>query len=168
MNALHEYLSADQLGKLRTAYDRDAMLAAMSTALPALVPHSSEYTGIIEKAFYPKGRRDDAASPEPFSLSIRERELCLLVLLATHQAQYNLAVHIYLGLMEDISPLDISNLLLLTGIYSGVPALATGVRTAALTLRALEQAVTRNVREPADHRLDPVSILQVLKGAFPF
>jgi alkylhydroperoxidase/carboxymuconolactone decarboxylase family protein YurZ len=168
MNALHDYLSEDQLTRLRAAYDREEMLAAMGTPMPTLVPHSREYIDAIEHAFYPRGRRDDAASIEPFSLSIRERELCLLVLLATHQAQYNLAVHIYLGLMESISTQDISNLLLLAGIYSGVPALATGVRTAALTLRTLEKATTANVREPADNPLNPVSILAILKVAFPY
>ena len=59
-------------------------------------------------------------------------------------------------------------MLLLAGIYSGVPALATGVRTAALTLRTLEKATAANVREPGDNPLNPVSILEILKIAFPY
>ena len=58
-------------------------------------------------------------------------------------------------------------MLLLAGIYSGVPALA-GVRTAALTLRTLEKATAANVREPGDNPLNPVSILEILKIAFPY
>jgi alkylhydroperoxidase/carboxymuconolactone decarboxylase family protein YurZ len=168
MRALHEYVTEEQLRRLRAGYNRKEMLAALGAPLPTLLPRSREYIDAIEHAFYPKDGADSVSSPEPFTLSIRERELCLIVLLSTHHSQHNLAVHIYLGLMEGISPQEIGNLLLLNGVYSGVPAFANGLRTAAMTLIALARAATENTAEPADNPLNPVAILERLKAVFPY
>jgi alkylhydroperoxidase/carboxymuconolactone decarboxylase family protein YurZ len=167
VNALHEYLSNDQLRRLRAAYDRTEMLTAIGVPLPALLPRSRQYIDTIEDAFYSK-ETGAAASAEIGSLSVRERELCLLVLLATHHSQHNLGIHVYLGLMEGISPREIGSVFLLTAIYSGEPVLATGLRTAAMTLGALGKTVAAHVEAPADNPLNPIAILEVLKKTFPY
>lgn len=164
---IEDYLSETNLDALRSAYRRADFYEALKNPLLQVYPHTKEYADAIEKYFYyredPNNPNDDEfASPDPGFLTIRERELCLITLLTAQNGKYNLALHVYMALMEGLSPAAIVNTMFLAGIYAGVPFLAGGLETAIGTLVALQKR--------ADTRADlsAGAIYDYLRTPFPF
>jgi len=145
---IESYLSAASLQALRQAYRRADFYVALKQPLLQVYPRTASYANAIEEDFYyredPANPNDDEqASPDPGLLTIRERELCLITLLSAQGGKYDLALHIYLALMEGLSAAAIVNAMFLAGVYAGVPFLAGGLATAIGTLRALEARATQ-------------------------
>jgi len=95
---------------------------------------TNKYIEDIRKVFYDRHQPRVA----PNSLTVSDRERCLIALLASRGGQFPLAVHLYLGLMEGLSPEEIANILFLTGIYTGQDNLALGLFTLETTLATLK------------------------------
>ena len=125
------YLPDETLAKLRAAYDRALVSAALSARVPLLHPPSADYVRATVRAFY-----DDGAL-----LSVQNRERCLIALLATEGEDFALALHIYIAVMEGIPPAEVADMLFLVGIYAGAHRFAKGLLVEERTLETLERLV---------------------------
>jgi alkylhydroperoxidase/carboxymuconolactone decarboxylase family protein YurZ len=150
----HVLLPRD-LDKLRTAYvefdtaDKEAGIPVgvkklLSKKLPTVYDRAGEYVRAIADQFYgdlpPDDPPEHARIPRD-ALSVRDRERCLIGILAVRDAKYNLAVHIYLALMNEVSPEEVANILLLAGMYGGVSTLTDGLDVEVTTLKFLKALV---------------------------
>jgi alkylhydroperoxidase/carboxymuconolactone decarboxylase family protein YurZ len=131
MDEIEKVLSDDKLKTLRGRYDRDAMTNLLSSGIPRLDRHTIKYIHSIRKAFYDSSR-----------LKPVDRERCLIGILASRDSGLNLALHIYIGLMEDLSPDDVADVIFLGGIYTGVDRISDGLDTLVRTLTVLAQIAT--------------------------
>lgn len=131
MSQIAGALSDVQLARLREGYSSTAMTQVLSSGIPNLYSPTSEYIGAIRSAFYDGGRQTMAA---------RDRERCLIAVLAARDAGLNLALHIYVGLMEGLAPEDIADAVFLGGIYTGVDRISDGLNAELRTLGVLAQA----------------------------
>jgi len=113
MDDLRKVLSTDALLALRQRYDRDAMRAAMLNTTVAPYPPMADWNRAIASTFY-----GDQSPVAP-----RDRERCLIALLAQKGAQFSLGVHVYWGLMEGLSPDEICHTIGLAACYGGIASL---------------------------------------------
>ncbi len=136
-----------QLAALREAYDPAVMAFVTRNSLAEAYPPGAEFIGALMDSLY---------SGEPISHADRER--CLIALLAVNGEPMPLAVHIYWGLVEGLSPEEIAHTLLLTGAYSGVPKYAAGLLVLQKVVAALKETLS------ADSPPDSKTVLgQILK-----
>ena len=130
------------LRALRAEYasHRDELVAGMRDALPARYPPARGFVEAIEASFYRGG-----------PLAAANRERIIVALLASREERFPLAVHVYVALMEGVSPEEIAHVVFLTGIYTGVPAFSQGIGVVEETLALLERlgaAADRAARHP--------------------
>ena len=133
---IRDYLPQQKLEALRAAYDRDEADAALGVVLPVLYHESTGYVTAISAAFYDSLPPDCGVAPREV-LSTEDRERCLIALLTSRRERVELGLHIYLALMELLRPEEITNIMLLAGIYTGVDNFADGLMTEKDTLVAL-------------------------------
>jgi alkylhydroperoxidase/carboxymuconolactone decarboxylase family protein YurZ len=131
MGKIDEVLQPPQLEMLRTAYREQEVVQILSSGIPALDDRTAEYISSIRRAFY------EGTAMEP-----KERERCLIAVLASRDAGLNLAIHIYLGLMERLSPGEIADIIFLGGIYTGVDRISDGLAAEMKTLTVLAQVAS--------------------------
>ena len=117
---------------LRKAYRPEDAVQILSSGMPALDDRTAKYIDAIRKAFY-----------EGTAMQPKDRERCLIAVLASRDAGLNLAIHIYLGLMEGLSPGEIADIIFLGGIYTGVDRISDGLAAEMRTLTVLAQVTTR-------------------------
>ena len=111
MSDLREILSDDQLSALREGYD-DAEVSALSGAvIEAPYPPGAPFAALLT---------DEIFSTE--NMSARDRELCLIAMMAANPAQLTLGIHGYRGIMSGLSPGDVAQATLVVGAYAGVAA----------------------------------------------
>jgi alkylhydroperoxidase/carboxymuconolactone decarboxylase family protein YurZ len=137
-----------------SAEETDALLAGM---LPAAFPTARPYIDAIATVFsadLPADRGSGART----RLSREDRERILIALLASRGERLNLAVHIYVALGLGITPDEILHILLLTGVYTGLPNFASSLNVVADTFGFLEGL---RVSE-----LHPATVLKRLGDAF--
>lgn len=134
MEKIDSILSPTQLGALREAYKPARMKRLLSSGIPNLDADTAGYIEAIRKAFYDQCSRH----MEP-----KDRERCLIAVLASRDGGLNLALHVYAGLMEQLSPDDIADTVFLAGIYTGVDRISDGLATVANTLAVLRQLADR-------------------------
>jgi alkylhydroperoxidase/carboxymuconolactone decarboxylase family protein YurZ len=118
--------SGDLPELLRSIFEADFALSGYPTTSDPLVANSSAvslYLSSIEKAFY-------QVRPLPGRVTNDDRERVVLALLASQGAGRNLAIHVYLALMEGVSAIEIIDILFLSGIYSGVNLLSQSLKVA--------------------------------------
>jgi alkylhydroperoxidase/carboxymuconolactone decarboxylase family protein YurZ len=144
----------EMLRALRAAYarHRDELVAQMRDHLPRRYPTADGFVGAIERAFYAGG-----------ALTAANRERCIVALLAAREERHFLAIHVYLALMEGVAPEEIADVVFLSAVYTGVPALTRGIAVVERTLALLE-----NMAAAGDGAaLHPVTgILPALQQAF--
>jgi len=145
-------LSARDLAALRAAYVDAQMVQALSVPMPMQYPGCAEMIAAIRTEFY-----GDAPKT---GMSGLERERILIALLASRGGRLTLAIHIYAGLMAGASPSDISAILLLTGVYTGVDRLAEGLRVQANTFTLLAERVAMGAK------LDAVSVCSAISASY--
>lgn len=167
LKLIDQYLSEGSLGRLKAQYKRNDLYDAFKPLLLRVYRPTKALADAIEENFFyredPRNPNDDElASPDPGLLTIRERELCLIMILAAERERYNLAVHIYLALMEHVTPKAIANTIYLAGIYAGIPSLVDGLQTAIATLVELEKRAS----DPTND-LSAGKILGYLREPFP-
>jgi hypothetical protein len=130
MPPIDDVLSETGLQALRQAYSEAEMTGLLSAGIPGLDKDAFKYIATIRRQFYDGSRR----KMEP-----RDRERVLIGILASRDAGLNLALHVYVGLMENLSPHDIADIIFLSGIYTGVDCMSDGLGTVARTLDVLSQ-----------------------------
>jgi alkylhydroperoxidase/carboxymuconolactone decarboxylase family protein YurZ len=159
-------LSDDALKAYRAVYDYKEIADAATGAIVTDLPESKAYVDAIHDSLFVPG---PDAGPSLSELSGREREIGLIVLLASQRAALELAIHIYWGLMEDISPHEIAGLMMLTGVYAGIGLQTTGMKLLQSVLTALQQRYEESLEmseEDRDKHLATVPVLYALAGAF--
>ncbi|MSP62260.1 MAG: hypothetical protein EXR72_18405 [Myxococcales bacterium] len=147
---LLDILTVDALKTLRGGFQEPRMIEATGTALTTLFPKSA----VIVDSILQEYQGGDDLAP-------RDRERCIITMLATQDAGLTLAVHMYWGLMEGLDPLEIANTLLLMGAYSGIPHFAHG----ALILRDLLTELAALAEQGGEAVKSP-SVLKALMNRF--
>ena len=136
---ISKLLKPENLKKLQQAFDKDQLDFVLRTTMEKEFPVSTPYIeGLTEILFQDGGQGH---------LKRKEKEKIIIALLASGGGTANLAEHIYIALAwEDmkIDVDDIGNIILLTGIYTGVRRLAGGLRVLASTLISLNELAEKN------------------------
>ncbi len=147
MDKINGILGALELQQTRGTYQRtkDKLMQRMREELPTTYEPAAAYTIAVEKIFYNEPHAD--------MLSAQDRERCIVALLASRDADVNLALHMYLALMEGVAPGEIAHILLLAGVYSGVASFTDGLRVEGALLTYLKE----NPGVEADKVLDGLS-----------
>ncbi len=154
---LDDMLDTDKIDALRKEYTPAAAASALTDTIGKMYGPTTGYLGAIGKAFY--GITDDVIQTPSDKLTPANRERCLIALLAARGADFTLAVHIYLALMEGsldpdgttakdrILPSEIANIIFLSGVYTGADNLTRGLMTLTRTLGLLANLATPGTPE---------------------
>src|SRR5262245_13898001 len=134
--------------------DADERLAEI---LPAAFPASRSYIDAIVAAFSVNPPADRGSGTRT-RLSREDRERILIALLASRGERLNLAVHIYVALGLGITPDEIVHILLLAGVYTGLPNFATAWNVVPDTFSLLVKMQLSEV--------DPLSVIKRLGEGF--
>jgi alkylhydroperoxidase/carboxymuconolactone decarboxylase family protein YurZ len=121
------------------------------------------YIEALSSVFH-KGRPRDKYTVR-YKLSDADRERLIIGILAGRGEVKNLAIHIYVALMLRIRVEEIADILFLTGVYSGVPALADGLDTMIKVLQLLEAVATDPAKATGDCKMstpDMTAVFTVL------
>ena len=156
---IRDHLPLLKLEVLRRAYVRADAVAVLNAVLPATYDNALQYAQAVADAFY-GNLPEDTSSGWRTTLSVQDRERCIITLLASRRAELELAIHIYLALMESVSIDEVANILMLTGMYSGLDTFSRGLRVEAKVLDTLAAIVDQNKPK------DAVSVLIALSQAF--
>jgi len=149
-------LNAAQLAILRAQFDPAEMNAVMGAPLPAAYPACEPYLETIGDLFYGGVSGDTSGSP----LSAKNRERCLVAILSTRGAGFNLALHMYMAIALDVSPKEVVHIALLAGTYTGIDNFAGATATAAKTFTVLATVATTGIARAAN-------VFTALALAFP-
>lgn len=131
-------LDPDRLAALRAAYTPEAMSAAQAGTLTAMVPRFGPWNDGIVRTFY------DPAGP----MKAQDRERCLIALHLASGPPVSLAIHVYRGLMEGLTPEEMVQMVGLVACYAGLPRLTSGLEVLHRTFRALEALAAAEPRGP--------------------
>jgi alkylhydroperoxidase/carboxymuconolactone decarboxylase family protein YurZ len=156
---IRDYLPAPKVEVLRRAYVRREAVTLLNAVLPATYDKALGYAGAVADAFYGELPADTGPSWR-LALSVQDRERCLIALLASRRGELELAIHMYLAMMEYVSPEEIANILMLTGMYTGLDNFSRALRVEGKTLATLAAIVDRNAPK------DAASVLLALRDAF--
>jgi len=149
-----DILSDDDLALLRGYYDPSQMIAAATKATVGAYPDAGGLIDFLNRNFF------DTASP--WQPDLREGALITLLSVHTHGEGLLLVVHYYWGLMAGLTVNQICQLLLLTGIYTGLPNFTEGVNTLKTMLIVLKQEIDKD--DPA--RLNSLSLVATFSKVF--
>jgi alkylhydroperoxidase/carboxymuconolactone decarboxylase family protein YurZ len=141
LDAVSGALAPADLDKLRGAYKREDMTKILVETLPKAYVLSMEYVEAIGDLLYSKLLPEESDPGLRSALSVEDRERCLVAVLASREAGLALAIHVYIALMEGVSPQEIAHILLLVGIYSGIDHLTGGLKTELQVLGALKKQI---------------------------
>src|SRR5262245_5589759 len=114
------------VGRIRSCYDGELVNQALRAGIELRYAGAHVNADSIEDQLY-TNNPDDALAGYRGRLSSADRQRCLMALLATRKEAFPLAIHMYIGLMEWVSPDEIKNILFLTGVYMGVPTFVAGI-----------------------------------------
>jgi alkylhydroperoxidase/carboxymuconolactone decarboxylase family protein YurZ len=138
-------LHRDKLKSLRTAYSDESADELLRDETPKLYGPAAAYFGAVVETYYLPAAAKFDANGERTTLDPLDRQRVVIALQAATGQEAPLAIHIYIGLMLGLTVDEIANILLLTGVYSGVPNFFTGLGTLATTLLVLKGvAATRD------------------------
>lgn len=156
MPLMTELLTDAELAALRAGYDNDAIIADVRAKLEAAWPDATPLVESVLTGFYlpVKGKKTFRMKP-----AVRER--VVLALLANGQGQpYDVAVHMYWGLMEGLTVQEICDTLLLTASYGGVARYTDNFKLLGFTLGLLKKLV-------ATGTTDAGAVVNAISAAFP-
>jgi hypothetical protein len=135
-----QILSDDDLAVLRRGYDREGMNRMALASVTAPYPPATPFVEFVVGHFFDASRWPPA-----------ERELCLVCMFAQRPGPGGLflAIHLYWGLMEGLSPTRLADAFLLVGSYGGLDVFNAGVTTLRRVLLLLRRQATRPDAEEA-------------------
>jgi alkylhydroperoxidase/carboxymuconolactone decarboxylase family protein YurZ len=142
-----DILKSEDLARLKRAYRRETVVAILRDVTPRKYKVAQQYFSAVTDTFYPLS---DVPGIGEFraALGIADRQRCILALQAAAGQEAPLAIHVYVSLMEGISPAEIANILLLAGVYTGVPNFFAGLEVLEATLELLAEKARAGVVEP--------------------
>jgi alkylhydroperoxidase/carboxymuconolactone decarboxylase family protein YurZ len=156
MDQIDGILNDDRLLALRDAYARETMIGVLSKGMPAIDARTTDYISDVRRAFY------DSGSP----MQPKDRERCLIAVLAARDAGFNLSLHIYLGLMEGLTPQEIADVIFLCGVYTGVDRISDGLGTLVRTLTTLKTQSEADGTLVSSPSCTVEEVLRALRQAF--
>jgi alkylhydroperoxidase/carboxymuconolactone decarboxylase family protein YurZ len=130
MGAIATTLTNDQIATLKAGYSTQKMIDLLSAGMPLLDEDTKEYVTSIRDSFY---------GGSGTHMTVLDRERILIAVLASRDGGFNLALHIYIALMEGLMPAEIADVIFLSGIYTGVDRISDGLATELYTLMVLAQ-----------------------------
>lgn len=133
---ISKLLPGETLKKLREGYNPDLVAEQLEFKTPHLYMRAQRYFSAVVDTFFEHLPYVDSANAR-IALNPDDRQRCILALQAATGQESPLAIHIYIGLMEGLGVDEIANILLLAGVYTGVPNFFTGLSTLATTLKLL-------------------------------
>lgn len=149
MQDITTILGATELSRLRAAFDPEVLLGANTQAFATVYPRLSKWGDTFGELFY---------TPGP--LNARERELCVIAMLAPRAPSVSFSNHVYWGLMEGLTVDEIAYTLGLAGSYDGMPTFVQSMLALASTLHVLQRLGASDVHDPA-------TVLRTFAGAIP-
>jgi Carboxymuconolactone decarboxylase family len=155
MDMIDATLSESQLNILKQGYLKEDMIQLLSVGMPALDARTTQYIGSIRTTFY------DGSSA---TIVPKDRERCLIAVLASRDAGLNLALHIYIGLMEGLTPQEIADVIFLSGVYTGVDRISDGLVTEVKTLGVLVRVIAETATPPL--QCTASAVVAALRAAF--
>jgi alkylhydroperoxidase/carboxymuconolactone decarboxylase family protein YurZ len=135
MQNLTTIVTDEELARLRSAYSSDSLLAANAGAFAEVYPRFAPWGDTV-------GRLCFETSP----LAARDRELALITLLAHRSPGLSMANHVYWGLMEGLTVIQVCEVIALVGCYCGLPTYTQGVLTLKRTLQTLREVASEEDR----------------------
>lgn len=138
------------LSRLRAGYDEGLMQRATRAAASQLYPGGAGYVNAVVDGLYADG-----------PLAARDRERCLIALLARRQEPLMLSVHLYWGVAAGLSPEEVAHTLLLAGAYTGIPNYTAGLVVLEQTAAALTALAAETEGDIA-----PMTVLGHLRKTF--
>jgi hypothetical protein len=169
-------LPREQIQKLHESYSSANATTVLNDSIANMYQATKGYLHEIGVAFY--GVPDVVAETPSDKLVPANRERCLVALLTARGADFTLAVHIYVALMEgfvdstasaasggatpvadSILPSEIANIIFLTGVYTGADNLTRGLITLTRTLALLKQIA-------GESNCTPAAVLQRIRDVF--
>jgi len=152
---LKTILTGGELQIVKAQYDAIAMGKLLSLTLTTQYPPISPYLAAIGKELYPEFK---GKPPGPLPAANRER--CLVALLASRSRRLELAIHLYLALVNGVDPEELAHILLTPCIYTGVDTIGAAFGVMQGTLEKLNALAKLNTA-------DPTTVLQELAKIFP-
>ena len=135
MQNLTTIVTDSELARLRAAYSSESLLAANAGAFAEVYPR-----------FAPWGETTGRLCFETSPLEARDRELALITLLAHRSPGLSMSNHVYWGLMEGLTVVEICEVVALVGCYCGLPTYTQGVLTLKRTLQTLQRLASEEDR----------------------
>jgi alkylhydroperoxidase/carboxymuconolactone decarboxylase family protein YurZ len=150
-----DLLSRRAIRALRKGYDGATMATLATAVMVKDFAESEAYVNAVHDTMYAS---PDGSEPLLSELSGRERETALIPLITSQRAELELAVHVYWGIMEGLSPDEVAGLMLVSGIYSGIGNHNAGIKVMRKVLVPLQQRYLES-REMSDE--DAAAYLKV-------
>jgi Carboxymuconolactone decarboxylase family len=115
----------------------------------------SDYSEVIRLGFY---------TEQGALLRVDRREYVILPLLAMQQAERNLGLHVFIALVNGMTPAEVVNVMFLTGVYAGTNVLTNSLRVVA---KAFDAIIAAADAIPPDRPATVIDVLQKIMSAFP-
>jgi alkylhydroperoxidase/carboxymuconolactone decarboxylase family protein YurZ len=150
-------LTSDALRALQEGYDRDVVIQMLEKVVPEEYQRAQPYFSAVVETFF--RHPDPLVNGMRVALDVQDRQRCILALQAATGQVSPLAIHVYISLMERITVAEIANVLLLAGVYTGVPNFFTGMDTLETTLETMAACA-------AAGQTSPPAVLAAIQEAF--
>lgn len=141
MDDLRTLLSDEALARLRAAYDSVVMLNANVRAMSETYPPLAAWLRSTGEELFGHGA----------VLAPRDRERCIIAVLARSSPPLSFAMHLYWGLMEGLSVNEVCATVSLVACYGGLPELSHSTRVLGRVLRVLGRVAEE--RDPSTERV---------------
>jgi alkylhydroperoxidase/carboxymuconolactone decarboxylase family protein YurZ len=161
LDAVSGAITPAALDKLQKAYKRPEMKGILVQTLPKMYLLATEYVQAVGDLLYQDDLPEEGDPGIRSTLSVQDRERCLVAVLACHEGGLPLAIHIHIALMEGVLPQEIAHILLLAGVYGGVDRLTNGLKTALAVLQLLKTTAE------GEGPFTATAIVTALSGEFP-
>jgi alkylhydroperoxidase/carboxymuconolactone decarboxylase family protein YurZ len=173
MGDITKILDPLDLNRFRNDFDRNEMNAilrgffveAYSLDGDPFKPKNryvSRYLESLDEAFFKDAELSDELSEdaERDRLTPADRERCLVAILASRGPDVNLAIHVYIALMEGVEPAELGHIAFLAGIYTGVDSLTETIKIIVIVLETLDELLPEG-------KTGALAVVQALTAKLP-
>jgi alkylhydroperoxidase/carboxymuconolactone decarboxylase family protein YurZ len=135
---LRNQFDDEMIRELRAAFDPRVMAAVNVGAFVERMPPLAAWARVTSDTFF----------DNDFAMAAKDRERCIVALLAYTGPPLSLAVHVYWALMEGVSPEEVCAAVSLAGCYGGLPKAAQGLLVLEATAALLHDVSASQDRGP--------------------
>jgi len=149
-------LKKPELEMIAKQYNPITMGQLLRVGLIARHKPIEPYLDGIGATLYPEFDPSGKSTPLPSA----NRERCLVALLASRSRSLELAIHLYLALVNGVAAAELAHILVATGVYTGVDTIGHAFAVTQTTLETLQKLAKAG-------KVDPATVLGALAKAFP-